>query len=255
MADSANYALLRPEFLREIERGEQKIIELMRGHTRSYKPRELLVDAYTEHQYVYRLLSGWVCRKRDLADGRSQLILVFLPGDLFAVKSMFVMRHTDAVRALNEVVVERIDYRDLHAAYTRDGDIASRCIWQVMEEERRLHNWIVGLGQGAADERLAMLILDLRARLAMSRAIASDAMSFEMPFTQGQLGDYLGLTAVHVNRVLRGLREQGMVTFRDGMVYIDSPERLVQRAYPLLDAHERASPAYVGSRENGHIGP
>jgi len=248
MADSANYALHRPEFLREIDRGEQKIKDLMRGQTRSYKPRELIVGAHTEHPYVYRLLSGWVCRTRDLADGRSQFILVFLPGDLFAVKSMFVMRHSDAVRALNDVVAERINYRDLHAAYTRDSDIASRCIWQVMEEERRLHNWIVGLGQGGADERLAMLILDLRARLTTSNAIAAEAMSFEMPLTQGQLGDYLGLTAVHVNRVLRGLREEGMVTIRDGLVTIDSLELLVQRAYPLLDSHERTSPAYGGSR-------
>jgi hypothetical protein len=52
-----------------------------------------------------------------------------------------------------------------------------------------------------------------------------------------------------VNRVLRALREEGVVTIRDGLVSIDSLELLVKRAYPLLDAYERASPAYVGSRE------
>ncbi len=248
MADSANYALLRPEFTREIDRGEQKIIQLMRGRTCAFKPREVLIDAFTEHQYVYRLISGWVCRTRDLPDGRSQFILIFLPGDLFAVKSMFVTRHSDAVQALNDVVVERVHYRELHAEYVRDSDVASRCIWQVMEEERRLHNWIVGLGQGGADERMAMLALDLRARLTTSGAIAPDALSYEMPLTQGQLGDYLGLTAAHVNRVLRSLREDGVVTVRDGMVTIESLELLVQRARPLLDAYEQASPAYVGSR-------
>jgi CRP/FNR family transcriptional regulator len=248
MADSANYALHRPEFLREIERGEQKIAQLMRGKSRCYAPRDVLIDAFTEHQYIYRLVSGWVCRTRNLADGRSQFILVFLPGDLFGVKSMFVTRHSDAVQALSDVVVERINFRDLHAAYVTDSDIASRCIWQVMEEERRLHNWIVGLGKGGAEERLAMLVLDLRARLANAGTIPSATLAYRLPLTQGQLGDYLGLTGAHVNRVLKALREQGVLTIRDGLVSIDSIDRLIERAYPLLDAHERSSPAYVGTR-------
>jgi hypothetical protein len=51
-----------------------------------------------------------------------------------------------------------------------------------------------------------------------------------------------------VNRVLKALREQGVLTIRDGLVTIDSIDRLVERAYPLLDAHERSSPAYAGTR-------
>ena len=247
MADSANFALHRPEFRREIERGETKIIELMRGKTCSFNSGEVLVDGFTEHKYVYRLLSGWVSRTRALEDGRSQFILIFLPGDLFAVKSMFVTRHSDSVQALTDVVAERIHFRELHAAYTRDSDVASRCIWQVMEEERRLHNWVVGLGQGSADERMAMLVLDLRARLMGSGEIAAESMTYQLPLKQGQLGDYLGLTAAHINRVLRTLREDGVVTVRDGLVTIHSLELLAQRAYPLLDAHERNSPAYVGT--------
>jgi CRP/FNR family transcriptional regulator, anaerobic regulatory protein len=247
MADSANYALHRPEFLEEIERGENKIVQLMRGKVCSFTSGAVLIDKFTEHQFVYRLISGWACRTRTLEDGRNQFILIFLPGDLFAVKSMFVKRHSDSVQALTDMVVERIHFRELHTAYTKDSDIASRCIWQVMEEERRLHNWVVGLGQGSAEERMAMLILDLRARLTTSGAIEEDSMTYEMPFTQGQLGDYLGLTAAHVNRVLRTLREESVVTVRDGLVTIHSVELLAQRAYALLDSFERASPAYVGA--------
>jgi CRP/FNR family transcriptional regulator len=247
VADSANYALHRPEFRQEIERGEAKIVRLLQGKTVNYAARAVLVEGDSEHAYVYRLVSGWVCRTRQLEDGRNQFILIFLPGDLFAVKSMFMRRHPDSVQALTDCVAQRIDYRELHAAYVRDGDVASRCIWQVMEEERRLHNWVVGLGQGGAEERLAMLVLDLRARLAMSGAIGADALSFELPLTQMQIGDYLGLTAVHVNRVLRGLREAGLVTIRDGTLSIGSLERLAQLAHPLLDPYEQSNPAYVGA--------
>jgi CRP-like cAMP-binding protein len=249
MSDSARFALHRPELQEPLVRGEQKILNLMRGSAQPAAAGQILIEANTEHQYVYRLVSGWASRIRTLADGRDQCILVFLPGDLFAVKSMFVTRHTDDVVILADSVIERVHYRDLHRAYLEDGDIATRCIWQVVEEERRLHNWVVGLGLGSADERLALLLIDFHGRLALSRTIAPDALSFEMPLTQAQLADHLGITSIHVNRVLRNFREQGMVTVRDGTVTINDLERLTACAYALLDRYERSTPEYVGSAE------
>src|SRR6201996_2964422 len=163
--NSDKFALHRSEFLSPLLRGDDKISSIMRGSAFNLPPGSTLIEGGTEHSYVYRLLSGWMCRTRLLADGRNQFILIFLPGDLFAVKSMFVTRHTDSVQAISNVVAERVHYRTLHDAYARDSDIASRCTWQVMEEERRLHSWVVGLGQGSAEERLALLLVDFRGRL------------------------------------------------------------------------------------------
>ena len=245
MSDSARFALHRPEFLGALERGEDKIATLTRSGEFRLAAGQTLIAAGTEHQYVYRLLQGWAARARSLADGRSQFILVFLPGDLFAVKSMFITCHTDAIVCLSDILVERIHYRILHDVYVKDGDVASRCIWQVMEEERRLHSWVTGLGQGSAEERLAMLLIDFRGRLILSRTIAADALSYEMPLTQSQLADHLGITAVHVNRVLRGFRESAVVTIRDGLVVITDLRKLTQHAAALLDPHERTTAAYV----------
>jgi CRP-like cAMP-binding protein len=227
-------------------RGEEKIARLMSGSAAAHPAGTTLIAGETEHDYVYRLKEGWACRARQLADGRYQFILVFLPGDLFAVKSMFVTRHPDDVRLLSKAVIERVHYRVLHDRYVTDGDVASRCTWQVMEEERRLHNWVVGLGQASAEERLAMLLIDFHGRLVSSGSLASDAKSFPMPLTQIHLAAHLGLTAVHVNRVLRGFRESGIVDIREGQVMIGSLERLADVARPLLDSHERSSPEFVG---------
>src|SRR5882762_6494768 len=113
MMDSAKFALHRPEFLDPLMRGEEKIASIMRGSAFELSAGAILVEGGTEHSYVYRLLSGWVCRNRLLADGRNQFILIFLPGDIFGVKSMFIIRHPDAVQAISQSVVERIDYRRL----------------------------------------------------------------------------------------------------------------------------------------------
>jgi CRP-like cAMP-binding protein len=248
VADSARFALHRPEFLDSLVRGEEKIIQLMSGSAAVHPAGKTLIAGDTEHPFIYRLVNGWACRLRQLADGRYQFILVFLPGDLFAVKSMFVTRHPDDVRLLSKSTIERVDYKVLHSAYVSDGDVATRCTWQILEEERRLHNWTVGLGQGSAEERLAMLLIDFHGRLVSSGSLASDACTFAMPLTQVHLAAHLGLTAVHVNRVLRVFRESGIVDIRDGQVAIGSLERLADIARPLLDSYERNAREFVGNR-------
>ena len=248
MPDSARFALHRPELGESLDRGEQKILDLLRGSDLRHPANQVLIHANRDHPYVYRLLSGWACRTRALPDGRDQCILIFLPGDLFAVKSMFVECHPDDVRTLSPCVIERIDYRALMEQFRQDVDVANRCMWQVIEEERRLHNWVVSLGQGSADERLAMMLIDFHGRLIGAGVIPPGALQFDMPLTQSQLSDQLGITAIHVNRVLKGFRENGVVVVRDGLANILDLARLAEIASPLLDVHEKRSVDHVGSK-------
>jgi CRP/FNR family transcriptional regulator len=162
------------------------------------------------------------------------------------VKSMFIRRHMDDVVALADSVVQRIDYRELLRACRDDADVSVRCTWQILEEERRLHSWVTGLGVGSAEERLALLFTDFRGRLALSGAISRDALSYAMPLTQVQLGQCVGITAVHVNRVLREFRDEGILTVRNGEVTINDLERLGKIAFPLLDCYERRTTEYLG---------
>jgi CRP/FNR family transcriptional regulator, anaerobic regulatory protein len=243
MSDSAQFALHRPELTQSLVAGEQKIAELLRGSARRYRAHHVLIEANTSHPNVYRLLDGWACRVRAIADGRDQCILIFLPGDLFAVKSMFVARHPDSVRTVSEAVIESVDYRVLHHLFLTDADVVNRCMWQVIEEERRLHNWVVGLGQGSAEERLAMLLIDFHGRL-QSRNQVDGALRYRMPLTQVQIADHVGITAIHVNRVLKTFRENGIATVREGEVVIHDLERLRRLAYPLLDIYEKTAPQY-----------
>lgn len=247
MADSSNFALHRPELSKPLVRGEEAIKRLMSRDVLELADDTILIEAGQPHDYVYRMRHGWAGRVRTLADGRAQYIIIFLPGDLFAVKSMFVSRHPDAVQLLSRSVVERIGYRELQEAYGSDPDIALRCTWQIVEEERRLHNWVVGLGVGSAEERVAMLFSEIRGRLALSGAIARDAMTFQLPLTQEQLADHLGISAVHVNRVLKVFRDAGVIELKSKMLSILDPEALADLARPLQDTYERNTAAFNGA--------
>ena len=99
-------------------------------------------------------------------------------------------------------------------------------MFQLAEDERRLHNWVTALGKGHADERIATLLLDLRGRLHAQAGLANGD-GFYIPMTQQEMADHLGLTLVHVNRVLRRLREirgchraeQGRQSRRNGATF------------------------------------
>src|ERR1700761_2417487 len=103
MADAARYALQRPEHVDALRRGDRKIDELLAGSVMHIPAGKVFIPAGREHNFVYRLRSGWAGRSRSLKDARSQFILIFLPGDLFAVKSMFMSQHPDDVTAISDL--------------------------------------------------------------------------------------------------------------------------------------------------------
>ncbi|AWN38273.1 Crp/Fnr family transcriptional regulator [Methylobacterium radiodurans] len=227
--------LHRPELTTALANGDRKLDDLTAPCPRAFAAGTTIVAQGAEHGFVYRLRTGWVGRVRQLPDGRAQYLMVFLPGDLFAIKSAFVAAHPDAVVALSDATVERLEQRRLREAFESDPEVALRCTWQIVEEERRLHNWVVSLGQGSAEERIAHLLIEFSARLGATAGTAQ-ALEYPFPLTQDQLGNVLGLTSVHVNRVLRRLREEGLVSIRNRVVSIHDPEALERIAEPLRDA-------------------
>ncbi|HEY8566308.1 MAG TPA: Crp/Fnr family transcriptional regulator [Beijerinckiaceae bacterium] len=246
MSDPDNFPLRRPEIADSLRRGEEAITRLMAPHRKVVSRGDFVIPQGSDHDFVHRVRSGWAGRVRFLPDGRSQFILVFLPGDLFAVKSMFMTTHGDAVVALTDLVVEQIDQRRLKEAFDRDGDVAARCIFQVIEEERRLHNWVTALGQGDADERMAHMLLEFRGRLVRAGVLAHGAVEFDLPMTQEQLGGFLGVTTVHVSRVLKRLRDSELVVISRGVARLLDVPALERLAAALQDAYEREAPEYGG---------
>jgi CRP-like cAMP-binding protein len=88
--------------------------------------------------------------------------------------------------------------------------------------------WIVSMGRCSALEHAAHLLCEMFLRL---RAVGlTEDDSFKLPLTQAELGDTLGLSTVHVNRVVQELRAQGLITWRGEMLVIDDWERLQELA-------------------------
>jgi CRP-like cAMP-binding protein len=150
---------------------------------------------------------------------------------------MFLVRQPDAIDALDTVSAEWIDRHELGSLIRTNPDAALRMNWQAIEDERRLHNWVVGLGRGDAAERIAAMLIDFRWRLGRLGLVRDETYRF--PMTQQQIGDYLGLTMVHVNRVLKRLRDTGLATIQNKLSTINDVEGLQAMAFQVQDVFEQ----------------
>ena len=177
---------------------------------------------------IYRLQSGWACQLSQLPVRRPAIIDVYLPGDIIGLDTLFRTRLMENVRALTSVEAEIID-----AGNEFNELMASQCTalyvtWLLGRRQQRTDRFLAAIAAFDARGKLGMMVLDFYKRLRTRKLIS--APTYNMPLTQQHIGDYLGLTVVHVNRVLRSLRKDRITSIEKNCVTIYDLERLTQLA-------------------------
>lgn len=239
------FPMRRPDLTEGLEQGDARLAAVMAPTVQTFPARKAIIGAGPRSRSIYRIRSGWCARVRYLPDGQGQILAILLPGDFFAIETLFQTCHMDdEVIALDSATVECAEWSVIERAMFEDRQLALRLTWELVEAERRIRNWLVAMGRGSAEEKLALLLLDLRGRLALGGVIPADAVSFVFPMTQHQIGEALGLTAVHVNRTLQHFRKVGLVTLSRNLMTLDDLEGLYRLALPLLDEFEKSRPEY-----------
>lgn len=190
-----------------------EILEQSCRETKRVRARSNIVLAGTPSGHLHILLSGWACRTQTLADGRRQITAFLLPGDICDLDSLHIDPPAECVSALTECEVVAIPTTRLKQLLRRDAGFAEALGWFAAREKVVLGARIASLGQRPARERIAHLLCELVTRLRAGGE--AEGESCRVPLTQEQLGEALGLTTVHVNRVLQDLRAAGVVS-RDG---------------------------------------
>jgi CRP-like cAMP-binding protein len=174
------------------------------------------------------IAEGFCYRSKTISDGRRQILSLHIPGEIPDLMSLFlhVMDHD-----LTTLMPSRLGFIK-HEALQRlhqKRPLVAEIFWRdTLIDAAMFREWIVNVGQRPAPARLAHVIVELRERLkAIGRV---EGNSFEMPLTQEQIGEALGITAVHANRVIRQLREDGIVDVHRGRVTVIDEVRFLELA-------------------------
>jgi CRP/FNR family transcriptional regulator, anaerobic regulatory protein len=195
---------------------------------------------------LYHLLEGWAISSIALVDGARQYLKVHLPGDLMGAPSLPYDHAVETLTTLTSARVAKISLPALGKLFV-DFPRLGTFFYLVSQEERvMLMERLAGIGRLDAFRRIAALFVHLHERQVL---LGRDpAAPIEMPLTQDQIADLLGLTPIHVNRTLRRMDVEGYVVRKRGEVMLNRfdelramvglPTRTVQRDLGWLPASQ-----------------
>ena len=166
-----------------------------------------------------------------LADGSRQIVRFLFPGDLLGLSALTYRQSPEAIVALSECEIAPFD-RALFAQMTMQHPRLIALVLAITQMERVIcTDRLAAVGRTSAKARIAALLLHLRDRMRQIDPAIADG--FTPGVTQEEMGDATGLTAVHVNRMLRQLEDDGLIARDHGR-------------FTLLDEHKLARlSAYV----------
>ena len=204
---------------------EIQVLDRLHSRRRTFPAgRDMSHEGQTD-QAAYILASGWVCSYKLLPGGTRQIVDFQIPGDFLGLRSVLLRTTDHNIEPVTKIEASEVMASDLLDAFNDTPRLAAAVLWAASRDEAMVVEHLVCIGRRDAKERTAHFLLELSVRLKLVGL--GTAHGYSCPLSQYLIADALGLSAVHVNRVLRELREDGLVTFQHGKVTIHDLDRLV----------------------------
>jgi len=207
---------------------ERDALSRMEDKPRSIRRGLVLMNERSRTEELSIVLQGMLMCYVLLDDGSRQIVRFLFPGDLFAMSTLVYGRSPDTIVAVSNAVVCSFDRSHMTRLATDHPRLFSLILVLNQIERVVTTDRLAGLGRTAARARVATLLLSLRGQ--MRQAGMTVGTSFTPGLTQEEMGDAIGLTAVHVNRMLRLLEDEGLIKREGGRVFLLDEERLVQES-------------------------
>lgn len=206
-------------------------IRVLRGiktRQRNLGPRELIVAEGDRPHECCLLVEGFAFRSKTSSNGERQVLSLHIPGEIPDLQSLHLHVMDHDLTTLTPCSLAFIAHNELKELSRQHPELAAAFWRETLIDASIFREWIVNVGRRSATQRMAHLLIELHNRLqAIGRTRNGE---FRCPITQADLGDCLGLSTVHVNRVIKFLREEGLLAIRRTEFQILDMARMKQLA-------------------------
>ncbi|QIG97374.1 MULTISPECIES: Crp/Fnr family transcriptional regulator [unclassified Bradyrhizobium] len=172
------------------------------------------------------IMSGFAYRSKVSETGKRQILSFHVAGDMPDLQGLPVKRMDHDLTTLSKAKVGFIRHDLLERTLSTRPALAQALWRETLTDSALFRQWIVNLGTRSASGRMAYLLAELRGRLAAMGLVANE--QFDFPVTQSKLADALGLSVVHVNRVLQAFRTKGILDLRNRVVTLRDFEKVLE---------------------------
>ena len=172
--------------------------------------------------------SGWLHSSAVLGNGSRQIMRFHFKGDLIGLPLLAFADSPETVTAVTEVILAPFSRERLGALIADHPRLGALILSLSVAERVALADRLASIGRTSARARVGGLLCEIFARLRQLGALREQPI--QLPLTQEDIGDATGLTAVHVNRMMRGLAEDGIIERRNGHIRLTDEARLIAEA-------------------------
>lgn len=211
---------------RELSPQEKAAIEDATHHVQEYAAGEDIIREGDAPDHVHLVIDGWAARYKSLEDGKRPILGYLIPGDLCDLHVSLLRQMDHSIGALSPCKLALIDRMRLEALMEKHRELAKALHWSTLVDEAILREWLVTIGHRNADKRLAHFFCEMFLR-SKTVGLVSDS-AFKLPLTQEEIGDTMGLSAVHVNRTLQVLRAHNLITLKGRALKVLDLGRLME---------------------------
>jgi CRP-like cAMP-binding protein len=191
---------------------------------RRAKSNEVIVRTGDRPSHCCVLIDGFIIRAKNTAEGQRQIIAIHQPGDIPDLQSLFLHVLDHDVIAAGDCQIGFIPHDQLRALIKVRPNVGAALWRDTLIDAAIFREWIVNVGRRSGPSRLAHLWLEIFTRLQLIDR--TEGNQFRLPLTQVQIGEAIGMSAVHVNRILQAFRRDGVLDFERGTAYILDEHRL-----------------------------
>ncbi|CAH0357150.1 MULTISPECIES: Crp/Fnr family transcriptional regulator [unclassified Sphingobium] len=192
----------------------------------SHSPHDDVIRIGSKPEFALAILSGWAIRYVVLKNGSRQITAFLLPGD-FCHLNMFSEAPMDhSIAALSPVTAAHIKREEVEHILGEHSNIAKAVQASQFADESRLRASITNMGRQDARQRLGYMLCDLWTRANTVGLMKGDFLDF--PPIQADIADFVGLTSVHVNRIIQRLRGDGLLDLKERCLRLPDFDRLAK---------------------------
>ena len=180
-----------------------------------FKPRTLEAGSYTmregdKPERCAVLISGYAFRHKVTGDGSRQIVSLHIPGEALDFQNLFMPESDHNVQMLSRGDVAEIPTHAIEELVLSRPKVGEAVMIHTLVEASIFREWTLNIGRRDARSRIAHLLGEFAFRLSALKL--DNGTAYELPMTQEQLADATGLTPVHVNRVLKTLQAEGLIS-------------------------------------------
>lgn len=207
---------------------EQASLRLLEGQRRSYRRGSQILCQGEPASELFIVRDGWLHSSVVLGSGGRQILRFHFRSDLVGGACLAFRESPETVTAVTDVTVSQFSRERIGDLFENHPRIGALLFAISVEERVSLTDRLASIGRTSARARVSALLCELYQRMRLLGLIADGGM--QLPLTQEEIGDATGLTAVHVNRMMRALAEDGLIARNGSQVRVLDETRLCAEA-------------------------